>query len=66
MNIGEILLELIFNEKISIVIKYLKFVVEEYGEYVVVREMRKYIVWYLKGFRNFVKLRDEINKIEDY
>ncbi|MDY6594587.1 tRNA-dihydrouridine synthase, partial [Clostridioides difficile] len=46
--------------------KHLKLAVEEHGEYVAVREMRKHIAWYLKGLRNSAKLRDEINKIEDY
>ncbi|HBG4090106.1 TPA: tRNA dihydrouridine synthase DusB [Clostridioides difficile] len=66
MNTGEILPEPTFNEKISTAIKHLKLAVEEHGEYVAVREMRKHIAWYLKGLRNSAKLRDEINKIEDY
>lgn len=66
MNTGEILPEPTLNEKISTAIKHLKLAVEEHGEYVAVREMRKHIAWYLKGLRNSVKLRDEINKIEDY
>ncbi|HBF4995635.1 TPA: tRNA dihydrouridine synthase DusB [Clostridioides difficile] len=66
MNTGEILPEPTLNKKISTAIKHLKLAVEEHGEYVAVREMRKHIAWYLKGLRNSAKLRDEINKIEDY
>ena len=66
MNTGEILPEPTLNEKISTAIKHLKLAVEEHGKYVAVREMRKHIAWYLKGLRNSAKLRDEINKIEDY
>ncbi|HCQ6003876.1 tRNA dihydrouridine synthase DusB [Clostridioides difficile] len=66
MNTGEILPEPTLNEKISTAIKHLKLAVEEHGEYVAVRKMRKHIAWYLKGLRNSAKLRDEINKIEDY
>ncbi|HBG4727297.1 TPA: tRNA dihydrouridine synthase DusB [Clostridioides difficile] len=66
MNTREILPEPTLNEKISTAIKHLKLAVEEHGEYVAVREMRKHIAWYLKGLRNSAKLRDEINKIEDY
>ncbi|MDB3525609.1 tRNA dihydrouridine synthase DusB [Clostridioides difficile] len=66
MNTGEILPEPTLNEKISTAIKHLKLAVEEHGEHVAVREMRKHIAWYLKGLRNSAKLRDEINKIEDY
>ena len=46
--------------------KHLKLAVEEHGEYVAVREMRKHIAWYLKGLRNSARVRDEINKIESY
>ncbi|MBY2478307.1 tRNA dihydrouridine synthase DusB [Clostridioides difficile] len=66
MNTGEILPEPTLDEKISTAIKHLKLAVEEHGEYVAVREMRKHIAWYLKGLRNSARLRDEINKIEDY
>ncbi|MDY6594586.1 tRNA dihydrouridine synthase DusB, partial [Clostridioides difficile] len=45
MNTGEILPEPTLNEKISTAIKHLKLAVEEHGEYVAVREMRKHIAW---------------------
>ena len=57
MQTGEILPEPTLEEKIT---------VEEHGEYVAVREMRKHIAWYLKGLRNSARVRDEINKIESY
>lgn len=34
------------------------------GENVVVREMRKYVVWYLKGVRGNVNVCNEINYCE--
>ena len=60
MQTGEILPGPTLEEKINTAKKHLKLAVEEHGEYVAVREMRKHIAWYLKG------LRDEINKIESY
>ena len=54
------------EEKINTAKKHLKLAVEEHGEYVAVREMRKHIAWYLKGLRNSARVRDEINKIESY
>ena len=54
------------KENVSIPKKHLKLAVEEHGEYVAVREMRKHIAWYLKGLRNSARVRDEINKIESY
>ena len=66
MQTGEILPEPTLEEKIYTAMKHLKLAVEEHGEYVAVREMRKHIAWYLKGLRNSARVRDEINKIESY
>ena len=66
MQTGEILPEPTLEEKINTAKKRLKLAVEEHGEYVAVREMRKHIAWYLKGLRNSARVRDEINKIESY
>ena len=66
MQTGEILPEPALEEKINTAKKHLKLAVEEHGEYVAVREMRKHIAWYLKGLRNSARVRDEINKIESY
>ena len=66
MQTGEILPEPTLEEKINTAKKHLKLAVEEHGEYVAVREMRKHIASYLKGLRNSARVRDEINKIESY
>ena len=66
MQTGGILPEPTLEEKINTAKKHLKLAVEEHGEYVAVREMRKHIAWYLKGLRNSARVRDEINKIESY
>ena len=66
MQTGEILPNPTAEEKINTAKKHLKLAVEEHGEYVAVREMRKHIAWYLKGLRNSARVRDEINKIESY
>lgn len=66
MKTGEILPEPTGEEKINTALKHLKLAIDEHGEYVAVREMRKHIAWYLKGLRASARLRDEINKIESY
>ncbi len=66
MKTGEILPEPTLEEKITTAKKHLELAVKEHGEYVAVREMRKHIGWYLKGLKNSAKVRDEINKIENY
>lgn len=66
METGEILPEPTMEEKMNTALRHLKLAVEEHGEYVAVREMRKHIAWYLKGLRNSARIRDEVNKIESY
>lgn len=39
--------------------------IEEKGESVAIREMRKHIAWYLKGFRGAKPVKDEINRMDD-
>ncbi len=34
-------------------------------EYKAVREMRKHLVWYLKGMKNSAKIKEEINRMEE-
>lgn len=66
LDSGIIVPEPSVEEKISTAINHLKLALEEDGEYVAVREMRKHIAWYLKGLKKSARLRDEINKIESY
>ncbi|MBC6696349.1 tRNA dihydrouridine synthase DusB [Terrisporobacter mayombei] len=66
MKTGEILPEPTLEEKMNTAIKHMNLAVEEHGEYVAVREMRKHIGWYLKGLKNSARYRDQINKITDY
>ena len=66
MQTGEILPEPTVDEKINTAVKHLRLAVEEHGEYIAVREMRKHVAWYLKGLKNSARVRDEVNKIESY
>ncbi len=55
-----------FHERMSIVNKQCEMVLEEKGEYVGVREMRKHIAWYLKGIKGGAKVRDQVNRMESF
>lgn len=66
MQTGEILPEPTLEEKINTAKKHLGLAVQEHGEYIAVREMRKHLAWYIKGLKNSARVRDEINKIESY
>lgn len=39
--------------------------VEEKGEYIAIRELRKHVSWYTKGLKHATALRGEINQIDD-
>lgn len=45
--------------------KHLEMLVIEKGEYTAIREMRKHIGWYIKGFANASEIRKRVNEIED-
>lgn len=50
--------------RIDIAIRHLKGAVEDSGEYLGVREMRKHMSWYIKGMHNASRFRDLINQAE--
>lgn len=45
--------------------KHLEMLVIEKGEYTAIREMRKHIGWYIKGFANASEIRKRVNEIEE-
>lgn len=49
----------------NIIKKHLKMLIEEKGEYTAIREMRKHIAWYIKGFSNAAEIRRKVNEIEE-
>lgn len=61
MKTGEVLTEPTLKERIDMIIKHLNLVIEIKGEYIAIREMRKHISWYMKGFPKTAQLRNEIN-----
>jgi tRNA-dihydrouridine synthase B len=62
LKTGEILPTPTVEEKVNMVLKHLHMLIENKGEYIAIREMRKHAAWYLKGVRNAAKIRNEINK----
>lgn len=52
------------SEKLDIVRKHFGLMLEEKGEYVAVRLMRKHIGWYIKGMHGATSLRRSINELE--
>ena len=48
----------------SIILKHFQLLIAEKGEYTAVREMRKFIAWYIKGLPNATQMRNVVNQIE--
>ena len=53
------------EERLKIILKQIDLEIEQKGEYIGIREMRKHICWYLKNLENSSRIRDHINKIEN-
>ncbi|QZY54704.1 tRNA dihydrouridine synthase DusB [Crassaminicella profunda] len=64
MKTGEILPEPTTYEKIQMALKHLEMLIENKGEYIAVREIRKHMAWYLKGIRNSAKIRGNMNTLQ--
>ncbi|MBN7774396.1 tRNA dihydrouridine synthase DusB [Clostridium aminobutyricum] len=54
------------QERLEIIYKHCNYVLEEKGEYIAVREMRKHIAWYLKGIKGSAHIRADINQKKSF
>ena len=52
------------DEKLNIILEHMNLVIQDKGEYIGTREMRKHICWYLKNLKDSSKIREKINKLE--
>lgn len=57
---GQLLPEPGLNEKIKIAILHMDRLATLKGEHVAVKEMRKHLAWYLKGFKGAARIKDAI------
>ncbi len=54
------------QEVVDMVLRHARLLLEEKGEYVGIREIRKHAAWYTAGYRDSSKLRGRINELETY
>ena len=54
------------KQRVEMMLRHAKMMVEYKGEYTGIHEMRKHVAWYTTGCPNSSKLRDEVNHIESY
>ena len=53
------------EERIKMLIKHLDLIIEDKGERIAVREIRKHVGWYIKGMHGAAAFRREVNGIDD-
>ncbi len=58
-----VLNDLKLEQKINIILKHVDFMIEHKGEEIGIIELRKHLLWYMKGFKNSKKLKNEISRI---
>ena len=64
MGITDKLINVDLSERVNTAIKHFLLLVEEKGEYVAIREMRKHIGWYFKDIPHATEIRRVINTLE--
>ena len=53
------------EERIKMLLKHLELIIEDKGERIAVREIRKHVGWYIKGMHGAAAFRREVNQIDD-
>lgn len=53
------------EERLKMLIKHLEMVIEDKGERIAVREIRKHVGWYIKGMHGAAAFRRQVNQIDD-
>ena len=65
LRTGEALSRPSAEEVYEMILRHAALLMQDKGEYVAVREMRKHIAWYTAGFKGAARMRDRVNLIED-
>lgn len=61
---GNTVPEISKKQKLDIIKEHLELAINEKGEYIAIREMRKHICWYIKNLKDSSSMREKINRIE--
>lgn len=64
LETGEKLPDISSEEKRNVMFEHFKLLLDEKGEYVATREIRKHVAWYVKGMPNATSIREKINTVE--
>lgn len=64
LDTGENMKKPTSEEKWNVIIKHIEMEIEEKGENIAIKEMRKQISWYTKNLKDSSKIREKINRID--
>lgn len=53
------------EDRIKTLLKHLNLIIEDKGERIAIREIRKHVGWYIKGMHGAAAFRREVNQIDD-
>ncbi len=54
-----------YEERLKVILAHIDLACKLKGEKIAIKEMRKHIAWYIKGFRNSNEIKNLVNTIED-
>lgn len=54
------------TEMIDTALEHLSYIIEDKGEHIGILQARKHLSWYIKGMRGSARLRDEVNRTENF
>lgn len=57
---------IVFEDKLSLALLHLSYTIEDKGEILAVKEFRKHLMWYLKGYKNSAKLKQLSSFVNTY
>ncbi len=63
---GKLMPDLSINERIDLALEHARLLVEQFGDRIGARMMRKHLVWYSKGFPGGAELRPRLKGVESY
>lgn len=63
---GELTCEPTDSQKIDMALKHIGLIVKYKGEYVGIREARKHAIWYIKGMRNSVSVKNALTSAKTF
>lgn len=65
LNTGKKIEKPTLDERYNIMVRHINMEIEERGEEIAIKEMRKQLSWYIKNLKDASQMRDRINKIID-